>query len=331
MKTSGLVVLKQTESAYAAARAMKDHNVGCVLVSDNDGKLVGIVTDRDIILRSVCDNRDARDLELKFVMSKAPVTASESDDVERVIHLMRSLGVRRVPVVNSQGKPVRIVTLDDLVLSQKADLDSLRGVVVHQISQSARLRPLPRSKQFDDDDEGFARIARSSGAYSLSPEQMRIIAEEGSQESARSSGRGSRVQQTLGKFLHTARDCLEAKNIFGLEKECVALGMDTFLKTLIRAMNPASAGNFIAQLPSAYHETLLAEPAGPDQQISRRLVERAVRMSMALKADQASDAVAALCEAVALSVSPGEAQHLVRVLPNELSRVFQEALKARAA
>lgn len=329
MKTNGLVILKESETAYAAARAMKDHNVGCVLVVGSDGKLTGLVTDRDIIMRCVCDDRDSRDIELRFIMSKSPVVVSETDDTQRIVHFMRSLGVRRIPVVTSQGKPVRLVTLDDLIVSGKADLAKAREVVVHQVNQPARLRPLSAPKRIEENE--LATIARSSGAYSVSPEDLRLMAEDENGMVFKSPASQSRAQQTLGNFLHVAKDCLEARNVFGLEKHCVAKGMETLLKTLVRAMNPGAASNFIAQMPSIYHEALLSEPAGPDHQISRAFAERAIRMSMAIKPDQATEALAAFCETIALSVSSGEAQHLTRVLPGELSKLIQEAVKTRAA
>ena len=75
------------------------------------------------------------------------------------------------------------------------------------------------------------------------------------------------AEQTHGRAIHLATECLAANTIFALDKACVDKGLRMFLRCLIRRLDPGAAGNLIAQLPSTFHEELLSAPAGPDTSI----------------------------------------------------------------
>ena len=114
------------------ARKMRDEKIGDVLVTDAQGKLCGIVTDRDIVVRAVADEgNDLDQLRAKDVCTTDRiVTLEPTADVGEAIKLMTEKAVRRIPVVENE-QPVGIVTIGDLAAQR--DPDSALG----QISQAA--------------------------------------------------------------------------------------------------------------------------------------------------------------------------------------------------
>ncbi len=149
-----VVVLKQDASAVDAARAMRDHDIGCIVVSNTDGKVVGMVTDRDYACRLAAEypGMPAQDIPLSHIMTLNPVVASESAGVGQIVDLMESYGVRRIPIVTEDGqggqKCVGIVSFDDLILSGVADRAALRRIVCRQIGRrrESAISRSPRSE-----------------------------------------------------------------------------------------------------------------------------------------------------------------------------------------
>ncbi len=114
--TPGPLVLGPDATAIDAARAMRDINIGSVLVVDGD-ELVGIVTDRDIVLRVIAENVAPGSAMLSSISTPIDVVAAPEDSVGDVVRLMRERAVRRVPVVDG-GVPVGIVSIGDLAMAQ---------------------------------------------------------------------------------------------------------------------------------------------------------------------------------------------------------------------
>lgn len=101
-------------SLAAAARVMAEDDIGDVLVAESQtGRLVGIVTDRDIAIRAVAKSRDPDTTTVKDVVSSEVVSAAPSDTVQETLELMRGLNVRRLPVVDG-GRAIGVVSLGDL-------------------------------------------------------------------------------------------------------------------------------------------------------------------------------------------------------------------------
>ena len=123
------LVLGPEATAIDAARAMRDVNIGSVLVVDG-AELVGIVTDRDIVLRVIAENVAPGSAMLSSISTPVDVVAAPGDLVADVVRLMRDRAVRRVPVVDG-GVPVGIVSLGDLAIEQN------HGSVLADISAAA--------------------------------------------------------------------------------------------------------------------------------------------------------------------------------------------------
>lgn len=102
------------ETVEAVARRMHERAVGCLLVLDDERRPVGIVTDRDLVLRVLAGGRDPTTTRVADVMTRRPRTVTEETPIEQTLSLMRGLGVRRIPVVDGDGRLAGLVTLDDI-------------------------------------------------------------------------------------------------------------------------------------------------------------------------------------------------------------------------
>jgi CBS domain-containing protein len=116
LMTSALVALRPSQPVIDAAKAMREHNIGSVLVIDN-GQLKGLVTDRDIVVRAIADSRDPGKTTIAEVCSPAPVTVSSGDDAEEAVRRMREHSIRRIPVVDD-GRAVGILSIGDLAIER---------------------------------------------------------------------------------------------------------------------------------------------------------------------------------------------------------------------
>lgn len=131
--TRGVRTLALHDSVVKAAQAMEELDVGVIPVCDAQ-RLVGVVTDRDIVLRGVAHGRSIENTQLKDVMSSQPCCCDEDDSIETVAEQMREAQVRRIPVVNHDQQLVGIVTLGDLAV--KADMGRA-GETLESISEPA--------------------------------------------------------------------------------------------------------------------------------------------------------------------------------------------------
>ncbi len=103
------------EMARAAARRMSPRCVGTLVVLDESRKPVGILTDRDLAVRVLAEGLNPDTTPVADVMTRHPSTVSENAAIEDVLALMRSKAVRRMPVVDKQGRLVGLVSVDDVL------------------------------------------------------------------------------------------------------------------------------------------------------------------------------------------------------------------------
>jgi len=109
------------------ASTLKERNVGSVVVTRDD-EPVGIVTDRDLALEVVTKRLDF-DTTAKEVMTRDPVTVTEDTGVAELSERMKHGRVRRIPIVDDEGKLTGIVTLDDLVVLLEGEMEDLAAVI----------------------------------------------------------------------------------------------------------------------------------------------------------------------------------------------------------
>lgn len=126
--TKNPITLPSSAPVTEAARAMRDSDVGAVLLLDSQ-EVTGIVTDRDIALRVVADGQDPDQITVGDIATKGVKTVNADDDAGEAIRLMKDEAIRRVPVVE-QNRPVGIVSIGDL--AENFDADSLLGHISEQ-------------------------------------------------------------------------------------------------------------------------------------------------------------------------------------------------------
>jgi CBS domain-containing protein/uncharacterized protein (DUF2267 family) len=132
-RVSRLVALKPSTPVLEAARALENNNIGAVVVQDQ-GRVVGIATDRDLAVRVVGCALDPRTTLLSAVMTTPVVTLTPADSQSDAARLMRQRNIRRIPLVEEE-RLVGIVTLDDLLLDEVAPPDQMAAVVQGQIGE----------------------------------------------------------------------------------------------------------------------------------------------------------------------------------------------------
>jgi len=114
-----------------AAKIMRDEDVGLVPVVQG-GRLVGTVTDRDITIRVVAEEKDPKSTKVEEIASMELVTVDPQQDLDEALRLMAQHQVRRLPVVEEDGRLVGVVAQADV--ARQAD-DSKTGELVEQISK----------------------------------------------------------------------------------------------------------------------------------------------------------------------------------------------------
>jgi CBS domain-containing protein len=123
-----LVSISPERSIAEACWIMKAKDVGCLVV-ESQGKLCGILTDRDIALKVTGEERDPMTTMVEEVMTTDPVRITVDRDLPELVSLMHSRHIRRVPIVDASGMTLGIVTLDDLIALFGYEMSQLGGTI----------------------------------------------------------------------------------------------------------------------------------------------------------------------------------------------------------
>ena len=136
--TKDLTCCLPKDSAQMAAQSMKTQDIGAVLVVDSQEtkKLIGIVTDRDLALKVVAGGLDPRQTRVEEVMARNLVMCRLQDDLQRALDAMSQRQLRRIPVVDDQGRLAGIIAQADV--ATRLEQPEATGKVVEQISRSKR-------------------------------------------------------------------------------------------------------------------------------------------------------------------------------------------------
>ena len=121
-----------------AAQSMKAQDIGALPVVDGHEtkKLVGIVTDRDLALKVVAEGRDPRQTQIEEVMARNLVMCNLQDDLQLALEAMSQRQLRRIPVVDNQGRLVGIIAQADV--ATRLEEPEATGKVVKQISRPGK-------------------------------------------------------------------------------------------------------------------------------------------------------------------------------------------------
>jgi len=141
-----VVFARRDETIASAARLMREHHVGdLVVVDERDGSRVpvGVLTDRDIVVELIAKDVDMSKLTVGDAMSPHLFSVREGDGVYDTIQLMRSKGVRRVPVVNERNLLIGIVSVDDLLELLADEFSALAQLTFKQQARERTERAVP--------------------------------------------------------------------------------------------------------------------------------------------------------------------------------------------
>jgi CBS domain-containing protein len=128
-----VVFVSKSESAADAARLMRQHHIGAVVVAERKGERLvpaGMITDRDIAVGVVALGLDPEKTPVEAAMRAGLVCVQESEGVGRAVELMRAHGVRRLPVVDASGSLIGLVAADDLLDLFAVEISGLAGMLV---------------------------------------------------------------------------------------------------------------------------------------------------------------------------------------------------------
>lgn len=131
--TRGVECTRPDASDEEVAARMKALDVGSMPVCDND-RLVGIVTDRDIVVRAIAEGRDPKRTSVRETMSRNPVYCFDDQDIEDASRLMKEKQIRRLMVLNRSKRLVGMVSLGDLAVI--GGNDKLSGETLERISEN---------------------------------------------------------------------------------------------------------------------------------------------------------------------------------------------------
>jgi CBS domain-containing protein len=107
------------QSANDAAKTMWERDIGAVVVVDDDGRVAGIVTDRDVCMAAYTRGVSLPEIPLRLIMTQHVMTCRPSDPIDQAERLMADNQVRRVPVVDGAQRPVGMLSLNDLARAAK--------------------------------------------------------------------------------------------------------------------------------------------------------------------------------------------------------------------
>lgn len=287
-RRSRIVVLTRQSMAYQAARAMADNHIGAVLVSEPPG-LAGILTDRDLALAVLGGDLDPKVTPLGEVMSEGVIACDIGADLGEAVRLMREHGIRRVPVTEN-GRPVGLVTFDDLVVDGAVSLDDLRSIVSAQLEVEAPHKPA-----------GSLHPTSPATAESRTRALMRARA---------------RTEATYNRMVKAVADAA------ALDRSRAERALFLVSCMLCRRLIPQEARHLVAQLPSRLRPRLEECFDGPDRSVTAQAIKDELGRSLGLDPEAASGTLRGVFKIISDSVAAGQIDEVRGQLPEEMKTLF---------
>jgi len=139
-----VIIIQRDETVLKAAKLMRHHHVGNVIVVDerNGSRIpVGIVTDRDIVVEIISTELDPKVMTVGDIMTPEFFTAKKSMELFEAIQFMRSKSIRRLPVINEADELIGILTLDDVLELLSEEMVDLVKLVRYEQKEETLHRP----------------------------------------------------------------------------------------------------------------------------------------------------------------------------------------------
>jgi len=134
LMTKEITSLPESATALDAAKFMTDMNVGSVIVEDGRGKL-GMITDRDIMTKVMAMGKDPSRIMLGEFMTRPVATVTEDMDLIDATKMMSRARARRCPVVNSWGKVIGMIALDDILISIGEEMKNISLIIREELGK----------------------------------------------------------------------------------------------------------------------------------------------------------------------------------------------------
>jgi len=132
MSTNPEIISPQTTLKQAAEK-MRDQDIGFLPVGEND-RLIGVITDRDIVIRGMADGIDLLNASARDVMTDKIQYCFETDDLDKIAEMMSKLKIRRLAVLNENKRITGIISLGDV--ATKSQDNKLTGKITEEVSET---------------------------------------------------------------------------------------------------------------------------------------------------------------------------------------------------
>lgn len=109
------VTMRPSETVMAAVHKLAKHDRGSIMVCSNEGKLLGIITERDIVRKCFTSGKDLDKIKIQDVMTTRVVVAKPEDDLSYAINAMKEARIRHIPIVDAQEKAIGMISMRDLL------------------------------------------------------------------------------------------------------------------------------------------------------------------------------------------------------------------------
>jgi CBS domain-containing protein len=126
----GVIWVSPDTPVRELARTMRENDIGAIPVGEND-RLIGMVTDRDIVCRGLADGKDVSTLTARDVMTSGIISCEDDEDIEDALELMEKKKIRRLPVIDEDKRLVGMLSLGDV---SHAVPEELSGQVLKAVS-----------------------------------------------------------------------------------------------------------------------------------------------------------------------------------------------------
>ena len=139
-----VVSVEKNTSIVEASKIMRNTHTGSLVIVDAEGKEskpLGIITDRDLVIEVIAKEADLESVTVGDIMGPELLTARENDGIWETILRMRAMGVRRLPVINTKGFLMGILSMDDLLEFLASELSDLAKLIKREANREKEIRP----------------------------------------------------------------------------------------------------------------------------------------------------------------------------------------------
>jgi CBS domain-containing protein len=134
--TKPVVTVSPEATIHEAAHRMWSRKVGALVVTSAAGKPLGILTDRDIVVRVVAPGKDPAKVQVSSIIRRNPTVIREDQGILDATKILSRRGVRRLPVVDARGKLVGIVALDDLLILLGSEMGHIASALASELGRA---------------------------------------------------------------------------------------------------------------------------------------------------------------------------------------------------